>query len=138
MLNKRFEFSENTLLYHYIGGSSEEKILKKNIFLWRNQNTLQMLIKNYSTLTLLIILPIYLFLQTIEMFCFLIILKIDIASTYPQGLIFNLKMFPKTILKRRQIQKNRIINEIEILKRLYWGNGKIRQLSMLLLDILKK
>lgn len=108
----------NLFVYHAWAWSTWEWI-KYNIFLWRNQNTLQMLIKNYSFHNLLWVLPIYLIINLFEILFFLIILKPKISLSYIQGIIYNIKLLPKTLKKRKEIQKKRIISDIEVMKYMY-------------------
>jgi GT2 family glycosyltransferase len=58
LLGKKFTIAENVFLYHYGSGSSLPG-LKYQVFLWRNQNSLQMLLKNYSSSMLIIVLPMH-------------------------------------------------------------------------------
>lgn len=124
LLGKKFGYAENVYVYH-AGAGSTGKGLKYKIFLWRNQNALQTLLKNYSTTTLLFIIPIYLFQNLIEILFFTLILKFDIAYSYIQGWVFNVRNIKKILKKRRWIQKRRIVSDLEIMKKMYWGPAKL-------------
>lgn len=131
LYDKKFNFARDILFHHYYSGTttSAERI-KYRSFLWRNQNTLQMLLKNYSFLYLLIILPIYLLINIGEMIFFFILLKPKISLTYIQGIWFNIVHLKRTIKKRSIIQGKRVIPDSEIVKRMYIGSGKLHHLLM--------
>ncbi|HOC97299.1 MAG TPA: glycosyltransferase family 2 protein [bacterium] len=128
LLNKKMTISD-VYIYHASGGSSGEfKSLNYKVFLWRNQNTLQMLLKNYSWYNLLWILPIYFIQNIFEIIFFLLILKPKIAFSYIEGWWFNIKNFDKIIEKRKWVQNNRKIPDSEIFKKMYFGSGKVKTL----------
>jgi|GEM_PF-349389 len=125
MLKKTFDFSDKVQIHHAGSGSTGGKKIKYSLFLWRNQNTLQMLLKNYRWHNLAWVLPLY-FLQNIfEIVFFLLILKPKIAFSYIEGWLFNIKHFKRTMRKRRWIQQNRALNDHEILLRMYHFPAKL-------------
>ena len=123
-------FACDNIFYHHFGMGSTTNMsrLDYKIFLWRNQNLLQMLIKNYSWYNLLWVLPLYILQNIFEVLFFLLILKPKIASSYIDGWMFNIININKTLEKRRWIQKNRIISDLEIFKKMYFGSGKLKHL----------
>lgn len=117
----------NLFIYHAWAGSSWDWI-KYRVFLWRNQNTLQMLLKNYYWYNLLWVLPIY-FLQNIaEIIAFAIFGKFKISYSYIEGWILNLQNLKKTLKKRKEIQEKRVISDKEIMKNMYKGFWKLNHL----------
>lgn len=127
LLGKKVSYVKDVFVYHE-GAGSIGKGIKYKMFLWRNQNALQTLLKNYSAVTLVLIVPLYLLQNLIEMLFFLLILRFNIAESYFQGWYFNLKNLNKIIKKRKWIQKNRKINDLEVLKRMYMGPAKLSML----------
>jgi GT2 family glycosyltransferase len=127
LLGKRFNYAKNIFIYHE-GAGSTGKGLKYKMFLWRNQNTLQTLIKNYSIISLLFILPVYFMQNLVEIFFFLLIFKPRIAFSYIEGWWFNIKTIRHILKKRKWIQKRRKVSDIEILKKMYLGPAKLRML----------
>jgi len=127
LLKIQFSYIDNLYIYHAIAGTTGLGI-KYNIFLWRNQNTLQMLLKNYRWYNLLWVLPIYFIQNIFEILFFIIILKPSIACTYVKGWYFNIANFKKIMQKRKWVQKNRLIGDFEVLKKIYLGFGKIKNL----------
>ena len=135
LLNKTYSYSENVHIYH-AGASSTTHQLKPNSFIWRNQNELQMVLKNYSLLILFFIIPIYVLQNIVEMLFFLLLLKPMISKSYCVGLYYNLKNLPRTAKKRKRIQEKRKINDFQILKRMYIGVAKIHHLRIYLVNII--
>jgi len=135
LLKKRFSYIDDVHVYHAGAGSSEGKVntIKYGIFYYRNRNTLQMLLKNYSLISLIFILPIYLVINFAEIVFFLIILRPKIAFSYVEGWLFNIKYLNKTLKKRGWVQKNRRRNDLDITKKMYLGLGKFRHLLQVLL-----
>lgn len=124
LLNKTYSSVKNLSVYHAAAGGTDVGI-RYNIFLWRNQNIPQMLIKNYSLLALLIVIPLYIIQNFIEIVFFVLMLKPDIAYTYILGWIFNIKMLRKTINKRIWVQNHRKVNDFAIFKKMYLGSAKL-------------
>lgn len=131
LLDKSFGYASNVYVYHYGAGSlegSRSKGMKYNSFLWRNQNTLQMLLKNYTLCSLLLVLPLYILQNIFEILIFLVLLKPKIAGSYIEGWWFNIINIRRTMAKRKNIQKNRKVNDSAIVKRMYLGSGKFYHL----------
>jgi len=123
LLRQTFSYVDNVFVRH-VGAGGAGYGVRYNMFLWRNKNILQMLIKNYSSAVLTIVLPLYFVQNLAEMLFCIIILKPKIAYSYIEGWIFNLTNIKKTLKKRRWIQKNRLISDLEIIKKMYFGSGK--------------
>lgn len=127
LLGKKFAYAENIFVYH-AGAGSTGKGIKYNMFLFRNQNALQTLLKNYSLQMLILILPLYIIQNVFEILFFVLILKFDIAYSYIEGWTFNIRNIRKILKKRAWIQKRRVISDWEILKKMYWGPAKLKML----------
>ncbi len=122
-----FDYSESTIINHFGGGSSS-KGLNENVFLWRNENTLKMLKKNYQTRTLFFILPIYYLMGLIESLIFVILGKTKLASSYNHA--WSNVRDQKSFIKKQhaEIQSARKTPEFEIMKSMYYGIAKIHHL----------
>lgn len=127
LLEKKFSQINDVFVYHFGAGSTGDGI-KYLSFLWRNQNTLQMLLKNYKWFNLLWVLPIYFIQNIFEIIFFLIILKPKISYSYIESWIFNIKNIRKILEKRKWVQENRKVGDYEIMKNMYLGFGKIKHL----------
>jgi len=128
LMGKKFGYVDNVFIYH-AGAGGSGKGIKYRMFLWRNQNALQTLLKNYSAISLIFVLPLYFVQNLAEMLIFLLILKPQIAYSYIQGWIFNLQHLKLIIQKRRWVQKHRVVGDFEIIKKMYFGIGKLSLLK---------
>ncbi len=127
-LMKKTVFQCSDIHYYHAGAGSTGPGIKYRSFLWRNQNTLQMLLRNYSWHNLLWVLPVYFVQNLFEIFIFLIFLKPRIAWSYIEGWQFNLTNIKRTLGKRSWIQKHRKINDQTVLRKMYFGFGKVYHL----------
>jgi GT2 family glycosyltransferase len=127
LLGKKFTYTEDIYIYHAGAGSTGVGI-NYNTFLWRNQNTLQTIIKNYKTSTLLFIIPLFIAQNLFEIFFFILLLKPKISFSYIQGWIYNLRHIGRTLKKRNWVQKRRVVGDLEVLKHMYLGPAKIKML----------
>lgn len=114
-------------VYHHGAGSTGRGI-RVNSFLWRNQNTLQMLIKNYRAYNLFWVLPLYIVQNIAEAVVFLLVLKPHIAATYPRGWWFNIIHLPRTLRSRRAVQAMRSVSDRQVMAAMYHGSAKLRHL----------
>lgn len=81
------------------------------------RNTIYTLLKNYSLISLLIIIPIYLLINICEMLFFMFMMKPKIISdVYLKSYLYILKNMGKIIKKRQIVQRNRKVNDLKILK----------------------
>ena len=122
LLGKKIYQDRDILVYH-AGAGSTGRGVRYNTALWRNQNVLQMLLKNYSWHTLLWVLPIYFLQNLVEILFFLLILKPGISWSYIEGWVFNATHFMETLKKKEVVQKRRIIDDREIMRKMYLGSG---------------
>ena len=126
-----FNYVKGSYIYHSGAGSSggsDSKKLKEHIFMLRNRNTIYMLLKNYSLLTLCIILPLYACINFIEMIFFLALGKISIVKGYFTSWSYIIQNINTIIQKRSWIQHKRKISDIEVFKRMYKGPAKLMHL----------
>ena len=131
LMGKKFTVTNKCKIFHAGAGSSGSGV-KYNTFLWRNQNTLQTLIKNYQTITLCAILPIYLFQNIVEAIFFLMLRRPDISMSYLEGWSFNIRKLKKTLKKRGIVQRSRVISDIDVLRMMFPGLSKLQLLKVYL------
>lgn len=131
-LFKKKVYQDQNIFIHHAGGGSIGSGIRYRTFLWRNQNILQMLLKNYAWYSLTWVLPIYFLQNVVEILAFLIFLKPKIAWSYVEGWWFNIKHFQNIMRKRKLIQDNRMIGDWEIMKKMYFGFGKLHHLIQFL------
>lgn len=113
---------------NHAGAGSTGDGVKFNSFLWRNQNVLQMLLKNYSVYMLIPILILYLAQNIFEVIFFSVTGKMRIASTYFSGWVYNLRHLRETLKKRKTVQSLRRVREGVILSKMFHGPAKLYHL----------
>lgn len=126
LFGKSFSYVSDIFYYHAKKDSAKK--ISYNIFLWRNENILQMLLKNYAWYNLLWIIPIYFLQNFFEVLFFLVIFRPDISYSYIQGWVFNILHLKKIIEKRSLIQRRRVVSDFQMMKKMYFGFGKIKHL----------
>lgn len=127
LMKMTYSYADGIFVYH-AGAGAIGKGIKYKMFLWRNQNALQTLLKNYSTPVLVAIVPFYILQNLVEIIFFLLIFRPQIAYTYIEGWLFNIKNFKKTLAKRKWVQQHRKVGDFEIMKKMYLGPAKLRML----------
>lgn len=124
-LGKKAVLAQEVVVHHAGHGSSgHSNNLDYHRFLWRNQNCLTMLIKNYAFYNLLWVLPLYFLINSAEIIAFSLVGRLDIAKSYFLGWLFNIQNLSKNLQKRRYIQKTRIKSDKEIMLYMYRGFAK--------------
>lgn len=116
---------EAGLLVHHRGSEPAGLSLQYNVFRWRNQNTLQMLLKNYSPGSLAWVLPLYLCQYIGEALVFLMLGKPILARSYVEGLVFNARHLRRTLRGRKEVQRRRIASDREVRQSMYPGIAKL-------------
>jgi GT2 family glycosyltransferase/polysaccharide pyruvyl transferase WcaK-like protein len=134
LLGVKFDYSEDIQVHHAGSGSTGNNRIKYKSFLWRNENTLQMLLKNYRWHSLLWILPLYLGQNVIEILFFLAILRPQIAFSYIEGWIFNARNLSGIMEKRAWVQHNRVIGDAQVLRQMYLSPAKLVHLKKVALN----
>lgn len=112
-------------LVHHAGSEAPSTALRADVFLWRNQNTLQMLLKNYSPASLAWVLPGYVMQNGLEALALLALGKPALARTYAQGLAFNLRHLRRTLRLRRHVQAQRVVSDRRLRAVMYPGSAKL-------------
>jgi hypothetical protein len=127
-------------IYHKMGvtlGGSSSSIVKKKSYpitvkkrYFGERNTIRTLLKNYELKVLMIILPIYILINLVEMF-FFVIKSPKILKSYLEAWIWDMKEINSTLEERKKIQKIRKVSDLEILRKMYKGIGKLRAYRLL-------
>ncbi len=129
LLGKTFAFDPDSFVFHAGAGSTGGNGgIKLKLFLWRNQNNPQMLLKNYAWYNLLWVIPLYLLQNLCEVVAFLVLLRPQVAWTYVQGWSYVLRHLAEIWRKRQWVQRHRVVGDTAILRQMYWGPGKLRHL----------
>lgn len=133
LLHIPFYNEPRAIVYHYGGGSIRGGIrMKKKIYRTSyfrrylgERNAQRNLLKNYTSVTLLWVLPLYLCINVGEIAVFLITNKHKVAFQYVKAWWWNLINIHSTLEKRKWIQSRRIVGDRDIFKQLYFGSGKL-------------
>lgn len=95
-------------------------------------NTIKNILKNYSLFTLLWILPFYMFINFFEIIFFLIMGSPKaISEVYIKSYLQVCRNLKQLFKRRKQVQKQRKINDFEILKRMQKTIGKLSSLKLI-------
>jgi GT2 family glycosyltransferase len=129
LLDRRFTHVDEVAVYHAGAGSLKARVAYES-FLWRNQNTLQMLLKNYRSSTLCWVIPLYVTQNVIELAVFLLVGKPKIAASYVQGWWFNVKHLRRTLQERAWVQIHRRKSDRELMNRMYPWSAKLRHVEV--------
>lgn len=121
-------------LFHYSGGSikggakTENKKYVTNIFrrYYGERNIIINILKNYSLLMILIIMPIYLLINFFEILLFAATLNFKACGVYFRAYYWIITNCKKIYKKRQIVQKNRIVSDWQILKDIYIGSSKLK------------
>ncbi len=132
LLGYKVGFVPKACIYHWgglsAGGSPSEKNQYKTTYkrrLYSERNNLATVIKNYSLLALIFILPFYFLVNVAEMFFLLIFGNPKAISCYLKSYLWNIKHLKNTLKKREKIQKQRKVSDFEIMKNMFFGNAKL-------------
>jgi GT2 family glycosyltransferase len=114
LLGYRIVPSFNSVVYHKAEGTTRRlDLARKRYFTYRN--TIRTLLKNYSALTLLRVLPISLLQISIQSVVLTYMIKSpDVLLSLIRALLWNLVYLKDTWALHKRIQKNRILSDSEI------------------------
>lgn len=124
-----------SVVYHKGGGSAEGApgaSANKTGYVtsaWRRyyaeRNIIRTLLKNYSYLTLIKLLPKFFFLYFLEFTLYAVTGRLNVAKAYLNALWWNLANLKNTWSYRREVQKLRVVHDEEIQKKMIRGIGKL-------------
>jgi len=133
LLGIHFIQAQDAIVYHWSGGCLEGGALKNGKLTtsttrryFGERNCLTSLLKNYSSFTLIWLLPISVIMNLCEMIFFLILLKPKISLCYIRAYMWNLSNLKCILIKRREIQNKRVVPDKEIMEKMCWTSAKIR------------
>lgn len=124
-----------SVVYHWCGGSAggSGTATKYSTNTFRRYHSergnLRTLLKNYSLKTLIFVLPVYITINLAEILMFLLLLRFDVIKCYLNSYLWNLLKIKNILEERKKIQQIRILNDREIMKKMYWGSGKFEMLK---------
>ena len=89
------------------------------------RNTLRTLLKNYSALTLLRVLPIYFLIIFLETIFFALMRNPSVSRAYLRAMWWNIQNIGETLLQRKRIQSLRVVSDGAIMKDMIEGSSKL-------------
>lgn len=110
------------------GGGPRVKGRYRSSYLRRyysERNNIRTLLKNYRFRTLLLILPLYFLINLGEVIFYLLIFKFKLIYLCVKAYFWNILNLKDTLKKRKVIQKNRVISDWEIIRKMVLGCGKL-------------
>lgn len=124
LLGKRLYYVPE-IVVHHINATALPRYSSR-VFYLRNYNTLRMLLKNYSLLSLIWVLPLYVLQNIFEMLGLLFLLRPHLIGTYLHAYYGVIGSLPSLLSDRRMVQSNRIVPDRELFALMYHGVGKLR------------
>lgn len=101
------------------------------------RNTLRTLLKNYSAISLIKILPVYLLIVLAEIVFFALLRQTGVSLAYLRALWWNVVNFPDTLVHRQRIQKQRKVSDGEIMKSIIKGSSKLNYFRTIRVPVFK-
>lgn len=117
LLGYKILFYPDALIYHKLGYTIRRlNVAKLNYHYYKNR--ICSLIKNLESKNLLLVLIPHLFISGGIILAFLLKLKFQNAWMVFRALLWNLVNLPKTLKKREAVQKNRVVTDSKLFKKL--------------------
>lgn len=125
----------DAIVYHYSGGATESGGMTNNISKYTTsiskrylgeRNTLLNILKNYSFFSLLLVLPLVLLFNLLEIILFSVTLNFKFVYCYLKAYVWIFSHLGRILEKRKIVQAKRTISDSVILKKMYLGSSKIR------------
>jgi hypothetical protein len=123
-------------VYHHQSVTLSKNKRSRNRFL-SEKNILRMLLKNYSLLSLLTIIPLYIILELAEILFFTIMFQPHLAYSIIRAIYWNVSNLQNTLYERNKIQNLRRVSDLSILKKIFWGSYKVKIIPLYIKSIIK-
>lgn len=126
LLGMKIGISNESIIYHYGGGSSESTLVspsKQHVVPYFRRfevekNNLSNLLKNLNILNILWIIPCFLMIGIGEALVYLLTGNYTAAKLIIKSYVWNMANIQNTIKKRRKIQSTRVIGDYYIMKKM--------------------
>ena len=126
--------AKEAVIYHYSGGATKSGGIKSNSNKYTTntfkrylgeRNVLLNILKNYSTFSLIVILPLVLVFNLLEIIFFTFTLNFKLASCYIKAYAWIFSHFPAVLKKRKVVQTSRKVSDFHIIKKMSLFNSKL-------------
>ena len=124
LIGYRSVISPHAVLYHKAAVTLRQ-FKRSQLRFWSERNTIRNLLKNYSTWSLIKVLPRYFVLLIAEMSYYLLIRRTDMFMAIVKAVFWNITHLKTTYTLRRKIQKIRKISDNIIQKDMIKGSIKL-------------
>lgn len=125
LLGYKIYTNPNSFLLHHMSATLKKEKQGKTRYL-SERNNLTMILKNYSFLSLLFIMPLYLIIELMEIFFHLVTGKIYLSKSVIMAILDNIKKIKDTLVKRKKIQSTRVVSDLKIFKLLHKSSLKFK------------
>lgn len=116
LLGYRVVVEPRAVLYHRVSATLGTKFGRSQKRFMSERNTLMMLLKNYSALSLFLILPFYFLILLAEIVFFLLLGKFVLVNSGVRAVTWNIRQLRETIKRRHDVQSKRAVSDRQILK----------------------
>lgn len=116
LLGYKVKVAPDALLYHRVSATLSKSHNRAEKRFISERNTIRMLLKNYSLMSLSFILPLFIILMALESCFFLIIGKFQLSKSNLRALIWNIKRISETYYFRQKVQNSRVVPDNDIFK----------------------
>lgn len=113
------------IIYHKLSATLRTAFSRSRLRYFAERNTLRTLLKNYSTWTLVKVLPRYFALLTAEILFFFVTRRFHLALADIEAIWWNIRNIGDTWSLHRQIQQSRVIADAELQKGMIGKSLKI-------------
>ncbi len=125
LLGLKVTVNPKSYLYHHISPSLGKLTIKRTRFL-SERNNLRMLLKNYSSPNLFLLLPLYAVLEIGEVSFYLLRRRPELSISIIKAVLWNMIHLPDTLKQRRKIQKIRKVTDQKIMQLLSHSSFKLK------------
>ncbi len=115
LLGYKIYANPNSFLLHHMSAILKKEKQGKTRYL-SERNNLTMILKNYSFLSLLFIMPLYFIIELMEIIFHFISKKSYLSKSVIMAIIDNIKKIKETLIKRKEIQSTRVVSDLKIFK----------------------
>ncbi|HSX39801.1 MAG TPA: glycosyltransferase family 2 protein [Candidatus Saccharimonadales bacterium] len=133
LMGFKIKICSESVIYHYSGGfvlggnaANNEKYSSSYFRRYLNEkNVLRNLLKNYSMLTVFILLPALLAIHAVEILLLLCLGKHRVVKCYTDAYIWNIQNIKSTISLRKKVQQLRVVSDLQLLFRMHFNYSKL-------------
>ncbi len=131
LLGYKVIYNRNSFVYHHVSATLKHVFVRARKRYWSERNIFRTMLKNYSGLSLLAILPVYFILLAAEAIYYLIRLKFPLCLSIVKAFFWNIINLADTLRLRSYVQKGRRVSEKVITSLFLPGSEKVKSFQSL-------